>query len=237
MSLKGKVTVANALLVSLLQYPTSVTFTPERVAKEYRSIITHFLWDGKKPKIAYSSIIQTIDRGGLKLMDLPTRIQVNQLQWVRRLIKTPDMNAGNALRYILGVDNLGRFLSYRSPSYTTSAANFCFYHEMLKTWQRYRKFEPENENAIRRESLWFNHLLGPGLEHISRRGWQDKGIETVGDLCHQSENRLLSHTEISDKFGIVCTFLEALSLRASIPLKWRRALTQDWTDNSRGPGI
>lgn len=43
LSLKGKVTVANALLISLLQYPSSVTFTPPRVAKEYRQIVSSFL--------------------------------------------------------------------------------------------------------------------------------------------------------------------------------------------------
>lgn len=41
--------------------------------------------------------------------------------------------------------------------------------------------------------------------------WDKKGISTVGDICHATENRLLSHQEIEDKFQMKCSFLEALT--------------------------
>lgn len=43
LSIKGKITVANSLLVSLLQYPCSIIHTPERVYKEYKQAISAFL--------------------------------------------------------------------------------------------------------------------------------------------------------------------------------------------------
>lgn len=87
LSIKGKITVANSLLVSLLQYPSSIIYTPERVFREYKQTISAFLWNDRRPKISYESIIQPVDSGGLKLIDLRTRVQVNLLQWVRRLLK------------------------------------------------------------------------------------------------------------------------------------------------------
>lgn len=54
------------------------------------------------------------------------------------------------------------------------------------------------------------------------------GISTLGDICHPTEGRLLSHTEIADKFKVQCTFLEAISIRLQIPLYWRDALSRDW---------
>lgn len=85
-TIKGKVTIANSVLISILQYPCSIIHTPARVFKEYKKIVTHFLWSGKKQKIAYASLTQPISRGGLNLIDLDTRVKVNQIQWIRRIV-------------------------------------------------------------------------------------------------------------------------------------------------------
>lgn len=228
LSLNGKVIVANALLISLLQYPSSVTYTPPRVAKEYRKIVSRFLWDNKNPKIAYTSVIQTIDQGGLKLMDLEIRTKVNILQWFRRLIKDPMMHTGKALCHVLGTDNLAQFLNYRAPSDLMPTEGFRFYSEMMKLWKQYRNFEPVTEQAVRKESIWYNNFLMPGLFSQQLQRWQEQGIETVGDVCHEEEDRTLSHTEIESKYRIPCTFLEALSLRVGIPLHWRQLITSGW---------
>ena len=52
LSLKGKITVINALALSLIVYPASVLITPINVLEEINKILYDFLWDGKKPKIA-----------------------------------------------------------------------------------------------------------------------------------------------------------------------------------------
>lgn len=47
----------------------------------------------------------------------------------------------------------------------------------------------------------------------------------------------MSHTEIASKFDIQCTFLDALCIRANIPLNWRKTLTQHWQLNPRETGL
>lgn len=166
LSLKGKVTVANALLISILQYPTSVSFMPERVVQEYRKITSDFLWDGKRPKIAFTTLIQTVENGGLKLLDLKTRVKVNLLQWARRMTMEVDMNAGMAIRFLLKTNNLKQYLSYRKPQTLLPLGKHKFYQEMLKVWRKYRNFEPVNESTIRKEALWFNNSIGPSSKGI-----------------------------------------------------------------------
>lgn len=51
------------------------------------------------------------------------------------------------------------------------------------------------------------------------------GIVTINDICHENDNRLLSHEEISQKFGITCTFLDTMRLRMGIPLHWRSVIS------------
>lgn len=63
-----------------------------------------------------------------------------------------------------------------------------------------------------------------------RQLWERAGIRFVGDVCHPNEGRLLSHEEINSKFGTRSSFLEALALRLSVPLRWRSSLSDDWTE-------
>lgn len=228
LSLKGKTTVANTLLLSLLQYPMSIIPTPERVTKEYKAIISDFLWDNKRPKVAYKTLIQGVERGGLKLLDIATRIEVNMLQWIRRVLAHPEMNTGKILKYVWHTNNIETFLSYRSPKRGRDPDRFQFYQLMLKTWLRYRDFEPVDEAAICRETIWHNKYVWSCAVMKNQKRWEHMGIVTVGDICHSSEGRLLSHAELADSFHIKCTFLEALGLRLSIPARWRSAITSDW---------
>lgn len=237
LSIKGKITIANALLISLLQFPSSVTYTPPRVIKEYKTISREFVWSGKRPKVLHESIIQTIPNGGLKLLDLEVRKEVNMLQWIKRLILKPHMNAGNTLGHITESDSVVRYLSYRNPSFPEHRTGFRFYRDMMTVWRKYRCFEPVGESAIRKEHFWFNDRLSTTNTHLNWKKWEQRGIVTIGDLCHESEDRLLSHTEISDKCSTNCSFLEALSMRASIPVAWKRSLTANWQHEQASSSI
>lgn len=100
LSLKGKVTVINALLISLLQYPCSSIYIPPQVYKEYRKIVSRFIWNSKIAKIAYNTLILPISwfyRGGLNPMDLETRVQSSLLQCPKRLVNFPQSITGYTL--------------------------------------------------------------------------------------------------------------------------------------------
>lgn len=226
LSLKGKITVIN--LVSLLQYPTSITHTPERVYKEYKQIITGFIWDPRKARIAYKTFTLPIEDGGLKLIDLETRVKVNLLQRVKRILTKPDTNVADSLRYLLGTEDLTKFLSYRSPPIPASLKNHKFYDYMMKIYQAVHNFEPENEQAIQSQMLWYNRRIGANNNRIFWPNWERTGISTIGDICHPSEGRLMSHQELQIKHGIECSSLQALTLRLHIPSEWRNMLTKDW---------
>lgn len=53
LSLKGKVTIYNSLMISLLQYLVAYTITPPRVFNEVLKLACSFLWDNKENKVAY----------------------------------------------------------------------------------------------------------------------------------------------------------------------------------------
>lgn len=208
---------------------------PPRVVKEYRKIVTRFIWNDKKPKIVYASLIKPVKAGGLHLIDLESRITANFIQWVRRLTRDQALNTRFSMSSILKVENVTRLLEGKDPKLFKSFSGNNFYSALLTTWARFRCFPPESESAIRREPLWSNQFIQWALPENRRRVWQNVGVERVGDVCHDSEGRLLSHSEITSKFGITCSFLDALGLRLSIPLSWRSSLMDNWQHQVRPP--
>lgn len=225
LSLKGKVTVINSLIASLFQYPTAAIYTPVRVLTEYRKILVNFLWNGKKPKIAYKTLILPTDRGGLKLMDLETRIQVNLLQWIKRVINNPNSSAASTLKTIIGTDSLSAFLAAKRGPGMDSTSPHLFYDAALSVWNHLHGFEPTTEGEVRAELIWQNKRILIGGSPLKGTEWQRAGIRYISDLCHRNTGTFLSHTELANTYNVTCSFLDLLQVRMAIPLHWRRLLT------------
>jgi hypothetical protein len=85
LTLKGKILVANTLLMPIMLYPCSVIHTPTWVIFKYKEIIVNFIWDGKPPKVKYKAIINDIPNGGLKLQDIETKVKALQLKWIQNI--------------------------------------------------------------------------------------------------------------------------------------------------------
>lgn len=60
--------------------------------------------------------------------------------------------------------------------------------------------------------------------------WQRADIQNISDICHKNNGNFLSHTELTEKYNVSCSFLDLLKIRLSIPLHWRRLLTGDPTN-------
>ena len=77
LSIKGKLTVINTLAIFPLLYLANVIYVPPQVITEVNDIIIDFLRDGKPPKIAYNVLIQSIKKGGVKLIDFESKIKLD----------------------------------------------------------------------------------------------------------------------------------------------------------------
>lgn len=106
---------------------------------------------------------------------------------------------------------------------------------MFELWNRYHSFFPPDEEAIRSELLWNNKFVTINGSPLYWKPWITKNISSVGDICHEEEGRLLSHTEIAAKYEVKCSFLDALQIRMAIPLNWRQSLSDNWNQPPRPP--
>ena len=58
--------------------------------------------------------------------------------------------------------------------------------------------------------------------------WQTKGMQYVNGILKENGD-FLSHTEISEKFGVICHFLQALQIRQNLPLEWRQEVLSEYS--------
>ena len=85
-SLKGKITVINSLIVSLFVYPATIMDIDKESLDEIDKCIFSFLWNGKKPKIAKVVIQNQIKKGGLKMPNIYLKVKSWKLMWLKRAL-------------------------------------------------------------------------------------------------------------------------------------------------------
>lgn len=87
LSLIGRILIVNSLLLSQLVYKMMMVCSmTEYQYVELKTIVVDFLWDGKKPKIAYDKLILDHPHGGLKLHDIRIKDKSMKLSWIPKLL-------------------------------------------------------------------------------------------------------------------------------------------------------
>lgn len=152
----------------------------------------------------------------------------------------PASNVATSLSAMIGTNDLNAYLASKPKDPPVGVNHEPFYHNLFKLWDLLHGFDPREEDSIRKEVIWGNKRITPGGSPLHRPLWESKGIHTVHDICHPTENRLLSHEELSIRYDVTCSFLDMLSIRLSIPLAWRQSLSSNWStppDPSSRSGI
>lgn len=135
-------------------------------------------------------------------MDFETRIHVNLLQWI-----------------------LQAYCASKRGAKLSWTKDHKFYNLATMIWDKYHGFEPTNEAEVKTEIIWQNKRILKGNTALSAGEWGRAGITHISDICQNNSGRFLSHLELSNKFNVTCFFLDILKIRLSIPLHWRRMLT------------
>lgn len=223
LSLKGKVTVINNLGLPPLLYLCSVVYTPERVLKEVKDLLLDFLWDSKPSKIAYHVIIQNIVDGGLKLIDIESKIKSLKAIWGKRFIidKGERWKAAPGLFY--NTDNIVTFFTMNQ---SRKSYKHRFYNEIQDTWCRVRSLDILETNNIRSQVIWNNRYLNIAKKPFYWKQWADKGIWMIEDLLTE-DGSFVNEAHLRNKYGVNCTFLDILQVRDSIPKSWKNILGVD----------
>ncbi|KAG0806282.1 hypothetical protein G6F17_011128 [Rhizopus arrhizus] len=125
LSLRGRVTVTNTLLLSKLWYSLSVISLPKSFFRQIRSAIYQFISKSIKPGFRYALFCQPLSKGGLGLLDPFIQHRSLQVRWPR-LLFTDDFQSSYSQVYLK--DFIRRF-----HSSGTSSLLSCFFPALRST--------------------------------------------------------------------------------------------------------
>ena len=73
------------LAISKIVFASHIGSISCDILSHLKKVHKDFIWDGKKPKIKHSTLIANYSQGGLKDIDIETKLKSLNLSWIKRL--------------------------------------------------------------------------------------------------------------------------------------------------------
>ncbi len=159
--LRGKVVVANSLVISKCNYVIGAVDLPDWVLNEMKEVVNNFLWGGKGVKISTKTLIEDYTVGGLKLIDIDVKRKAIRVKMIKKyLYDKVDCGWKGFLRDFLdesgGCGEEGVFLALKKPMVENIPL---FYQEVFSAWAEFLVnigYECENINQIHNQPIFLN---------------------------------------------------------------------------------
>lgn len=221
LSIKGRITVAKALLISKFVYIMPCVTIADVQLRQIQSHIMKFVWRGRPPKVAAKSLCQNIRDGGLRAIDVPLLYESIRASWVKRMLM--DIPWAKILRAKCNKFNIHDLLNCRyieSDLLRLGIPNF--YLKVLGNFRRLNKLtSPKTSDQLKREYIWFNEYIKCDGKTIFEGSMYRCGISYVGDVM-DSRGKLLRYDELKQKFpSLRLNFLRYMGIISAIPESWK----------------
>ena len=85
LSLEGRIINFKTLAISKIVYLAFLTVIPNSLIEELQKIQKTFIWHSSRPKISHKTLCNNFENGGLKHVDISSKIISLQCSWLRKL--------------------------------------------------------------------------------------------------------------------------------------------------------
>lgn len=206
LTLIGKIVVLKSLAASHLPYILAPLETDERFLKEINQIFYDFLWNNKGDKIKRSVLINSYDKGGLKMIDIFSYNKSLKLAWVKKYLDAENMGKWK-LFFGEELEKYGGKLLFRGnlnkkDTMEITDVNNTLIREILSIWAEVN-FEGsvKSQNQFLEQPLWHNSLIKVGNKPIFYKKLFLKGISKVKHIM-RDYNKFFSLAEVSNIYNI-----------------------------------
>ena len=98
LSMAGRITIVKMHILPNLVHLLTVLPTPkEQIMKEIKSTIMSFIWDNKRPKIQYNTLVQDYNMGGQKMLHIESFCKASKIKWIKKMYNCSDRNTWKIL--------------------------------------------------------------------------------------------------------------------------------------------
>ena len=158
LTIEGKVLSFKFLPISKIVHLSLITTVPHAIINQLNNIQKNFLWNGKNPKIKHSTLSNSYEGGGLKEVDVFTKVNSLQCTWIKRL-HDEDFHEWKIIpSYLIKTIFCENFKFYPclDPSIRSLKNVPDFFKEMITNWAKCLSCSPSLPSAILFQLLWFN---------------------------------------------------------------------------------
>jgi hypothetical protein len=225
LSMKGKLTIINALLIPKLIYPCTILDVPGDIITQATNVIKTFFWNWKRPKIKIDTLARKIAAGGIKFPCVECKVKSWKTLWAIRALKatakTPLwvrivnnlLPVGITLHYLLKCNpnkkSLDTFCPYLPDFYKNIVLNIRTKYMTIET--------------LKNECLWLNKNIVVNNTTLFCENAARNNILVLSDVLDDT-NQFLGHVEINTRSHARLTFLDMLRIRLTIPHQWKLIL-------------
>ena len=204
-------------LLTSLPSPTNKSF------HQIETIFYSFIWGNKRDKIARKILINMIENGGLKMIDIRTFDKALKISWVKK-IWDENYHADWKNLYVSASGYWkGVWLLYKkSVKHFATNLHNPFWKDVLKALAEFINDTSDADDYMK-QPLWNNLNINIDKKITCRIGWIKKGVRFVNDLLDES-GCLLTPDMIKNKVNSKCSYLEIYSITSAIPKSWKTSI-------------
>jgi hypothetical protein len=154
LSILGRIMVFKSLVLSKVIYQCNNLTVPDDFIKDLDQLAFNFIWQYKQDKVKRTAIIADYDKGGLKMIDVPSFINAQKVMWVKRLLKTGSGSWKAYPNYIFN-KMLGDSSFYCNTDLKKWEAKISpFYMQLLEIWEKTKENPKDDPIKLRCEVIW-----------------------------------------------------------------------------------
>ena len=232
LSLEGKIIIFKTLAISKIVYLAFLTVIPNSLIEELQRIQKTFIWHSSRPKISHKTLCNNVENGGLKHIDISSKIISLQCSWLRKLCDE-NFHEWKIIPSHLISKYFGKSFKFHSCLSFDRKLLIKFpkfYKNVFFQWSNSFFASSELPSCILSSFLWFNKHILIEKKSIFFRDFSDKGLNFVYQLFDNNRN-VKSWSNIKEEFGFnnISNF-KWQQLIYTLPPSWKKIIKE--TDNA-----
>ena len=228
LTIKGKVSIANSLLGSLLVYPMQVMpMITKNINQKITKILQEFIWNGRKPKLKMNVMCANVKDGGLGLFDPMLKDKALKIAWVPRIINMCPVSKSLSYSVINPVVKNDEF--WMLNIHPKDVPQICkadpFWRSVITSYAEVNYHEITNFDVLMHERIMYNSHIKVANRLFNLPQLTEIGISEFQDIVDSQNAKLYDHQKIQEVYDIKLGYLDYASLISAIPKKWKAMLS------------
>ena len=223
LTLLGRIQIVNTLIIPIWLYRLQVLRTPSTdIFNKFKKVLLSFIWEEKRPKIAYQRLIRDYEQGGLKLADLQLKDSAIKIKWVqvyrfKTTLLDEVLSAVSPLKNKMFADcNINKHDMKRVKENNV-------FGDIWFAWAKFNAIRLTSVSQVLSQKLWFNSNIKNLGDMLYIKNWHEVGLNSIKDLIVGT--RIATCQELIDKYGqAAINIIDYARVMKAIPKDWFKVI-------------